>query len=76
MYLNLLYSNHEFNICMIADLHNMCIFIQEKLPDYFSAWNYLAKQMPELVVKKQLREAVDKVNSNHFFGCLLKYNHV
>lgn len=67
MYLNLLYSNQEFNICTVAGLHNMCIFIQEKLPDYFSAWNYLAKQMPELVVKKQLREAVNKVNSNIVF---------
>jgi len=34
---------------------------KEKLPEYFNAWNDLAQQMAEIVVKKQMRKHVEKV---------------
>lgn len=34
----------------------------EYLPEYFQAWNTLAKEMPELVIKKKLRDAVHKLD--------------
>ncbi|XP_060552507.1 myoglobin-like [Ruditapes philippinarum] len=44
----------EFGFLMIKPL--------EYLPEYFKSWNSLAKDMPDLVKKKQLREAVHEMD--------------
>ncbi|WAQ97420.1 MYG-like protein [Mya arenaria] len=54
---HIVFSVHaDLEVFFVFGLNNI-----EFLPAYFSAWNVLAKQMPELVGKKELRAAVNKM---------------
>ena len=54
------------------DLVILCTcYVQENLPDYFEAWNYLGEHIGDLMASKTIQDYVNKVNAPYTHTKLL-----